>query len=220
MPNHKLDHESNRGKVCAPCGRKLVCNKSKPSRFKVNSKQAEMIKSLLNPDFNLTDGIYPLGICGSCRIALTNNSNGNRTRPLPIMPNYKDIILPKETRTSDTGCNCFICRVARQQGNKTFVEKGRGHMRCLGVVIDEDNGKYGASSKEELPVKLKEEQEQNTMQICTWCKSEIGKGKEHQCKISHVPGNIEKIIETLPQKQKDQLIHSLLQVILFCFLII
>ena len=47
---------------------------------------------------------------------------------------------------------------------------------------------------------------------CLNCKSEIGKGLSHYCNEAKSSENFEKILnKTLPEKEKDQLIRSLLK---------
>ena len=108
---------------------------------------------------------------------------------------------------------CYICRVASQRGNKSYIDSGRGHVRQVDIEITPDNGLYGASSnKENISVVTKEEKETINYKICSVCKAEISKGKSHQCSVAKASDNIGVIIEDLPQKHKNQIIHSLLQV--------
>lgn len=62
------------------------------------------------------------------------------------MPNYVDIYLPKEARTSVTTCNCYICLIARFKVH-VRVGKGKGHIRDISTTIDVSNGIYASSTK-------------------------------------------------------------------------
>ncbi|XP_017471799.1 PREDICTED: uncharacterized protein LOC108370259 isoform X2 [Rhagoletis zephyria] len=42
-PQHKCNHEENRFKVCAPCGRKIKFGSSKPSEFNITGKLAFVV---------------------------------------------------------------------------------------------------------------------------------------------------------------------------------
>ena len=65
------------------------------------------------------------------------------------MPNFEDIILPKETRDRHDACNCFICFTGRDTKHNKSA-KGRGHTKAT-LQVMKDAGKFGASSLERLP---------------------------------------------------------------------
>ena len=62
-PNTVVGHEGNREKVCAPCGRKIPGK----SIRKINSNESECIKMYIESDFDLSNPIYPVGICSKCQ---------------------------------------------------------------------------------------------------------------------------------------------------------
>lgn len=75
-------------------------NLEKKSGLLINVKFEKLIKEHINEEFTVADSKYPLGICGSCCLALLDRER-NITRPLQMMLNYEDIALPKQTRSND-----------------------------------------------------------------------------------------------------------------------
>ena len=53
------------------------------------------------------------------------------------MPNYQYIVLVKETRYSDNGCNCFICLTARKKG-KYNMNKLEAGVQKIGIHCIQD----------------------------------------------------------------------------------
>lgn len=149
IPNHKCSHSENRLKVCAPCGKKIICGSKNLSTFSINEKQEKLIKDLLNIGYDKSDSRFPLSIRGCCRLTLYEHEKKNFKRPLPIIPNYDVIVIPKITR-SDKGmiCNCYVCLEARRT-NHHKVEKGRGKTRKMNPKIN--IGLFGASNIQQVP---------------------------------------------------------------------
>lgn len=159
MPNldHKCDHEENRKKVCAPCGKKIVFGKKKSDFYHITDKYANLIKIFINKDFSTADPRFPLSICGTCRNTLLEHEKNDFKRPLQSMPNYKDIMLPKVTRANNGNdvCNCYVCLTGRNKGHVQAVQ-GKGNIRNLCNQIDASNGLFGSSTNiEQLPLKPK-----------------------------------------------------------------
>ena len=106
----KKNHEENRLKVCAPCGKKIEAKQ----KLVLKDKKLDQLQQL-HPDFNLDYAMYPKGICISCYKLYSKHEKGE-TVTFPELPNYKDMILPKETRQNPTPeCNCYICITARDK---------------------------------------------------------------------------------------------------------
>ncbi|XP_036327786.1 uncharacterized protein LOC118747296 [Rhagoletis pomonella] len=139
-PQHKCNHEENRFKVCAPCGRKIKFGSSKPSEFNITGKLECLIKKYVSENFRLTNSKFPLGICGTCRRVLCDRDKDipNATRPLPNMPNYEDST--KETRT--TSCSCYIWLTARATSHPKVIQ-GRAHTLN---VLSEKNSTNGLTA--------------------------------------------------------------------------
>ena len=70
MTKIKGSHKTNRDKVCAPCGSKIVFGRRKESEFAINDKLQELIQNHLIKSFDISDDKFPTKICGSCRLTL------------------------------------------------------------------------------------------------------------------------------------------------------
>ena len=84
-------------------------------------------------------------------------------------------------------------------------------MRSLFTEISGENGQFGASNVSSLPKKEESLQQRRSLDICGVRKIQVGKGLPHDCKVTKAPENIVKLVETLPEKQKEQLIHSMIK---------
>jgi hypothetical protein len=65
--------------------------------FKINDKFEQLIKKLINENFDLLNPNYPVSICTTCRHTLVEFEKGSHKRPLPKMPKYEVIHLPRNT---------------------------------------------------------------------------------------------------------------------------
>ena len=148
-PSYKCDHEENRHKVCACCGRQVIFGK-KSSVNKISEKLCELVKKYSNASFDLENPNFPTAICNSCRNALNEYKNGKFARHLPAMPNFQDIVLPKGTRSHDNEFNCFICLTRRSTSHQKRIT-GRGVVRNQTNEINEEKGLFGASTSTSLP---------------------------------------------------------------------
>ena len=202
----KCSHEDNRRKVCAPCGKKIIFGKYPPARYLLNDRKIELIKKYINPNFNRLDLRFPIGMYGGCYLALTDKEKGVNLRSIPNMPNYEDIILPKQTRERGDVCNCYICLTGRHKGHQP-VERGRGNVRNLNVVIDSPKGRRGNSNINVLPKKI--QKKRTSTLTCCKCHQEIGRGIKHSCK--KLLENVESIVFQLPEKNRDQIASVILK---------
>ena len=134
MPTLKCTHEENRSKVCAACGKKISLGTKKIDYFRINEQHIELIKLYLCENFDITKSKFPLSICDTCRRSLNDRKKNVSKRPLPVMPNYQDIILPKNTRAHQDICNCYICLTGRYNAHEKIV-KGRGIVRNFNFLI-------------------------------------------------------------------------------------
>ena len=117
--NRACDHEENRKKICATCGRKIILGTKKIYFFQISDKMKDLIKDLTNKNFELDDPKYPTSICTTCRLTFTEYSRNNYSRPLPKMPMYELMILPIKplsisVNNSDK-CDCFVCTRRRSK---------------------------------------------------------------------------------------------------------
>lgn len=203
------NHAKNRCKLCGVCGVKIVFGGRLQSRFAICEKIEELIKKFSNSEFNIRDERYPTSICFTCKVTLYDRQKGNLSRFLPKMPNFKDIILLKETRTSRSECKCFICQTASSKIHKK-TENGRGHKKSA-KVIEKTNGLLAASKVHPDNSITKNVDKNDKIQLCKKCLSEISKGKIHVCNTNKSHQNIFETVKSLPEHQKDSLIGVLLK---------
>lgn len=211
--SNKCEHDENRKKVCAPCGRKIIFGKRKLDWFIVSEKFATLIRKYINSNYDICDSKFPSGICTTCRLTLLEHENEINKRLLPKMPNYHEMILVKDTRSKNDYCNCFICVTGRYVGHSK-IKKGKGHHRCMNNIITSTTGLYGASNINK-PIKkiVKPKNCKKVMKMCEKCFQEVGKGKNHVCcnkKGQRVYKNVRKIVNALPEKQQEKIVSSVL----------
>lgn len=209
MP-HKLSHEENRTKVCAPCGKKIFFGDKKPTFFHISENHAKLIRKFINEQFDISNPKFPFSICGTCRVTLSEHDKC--TRPKPTMPNYEDIQLPKETRANNDTCNCYICITARYYGHPK-AKLGRGLKRQASRNIGAVNGLYGASKIANLPTtEWFNNAPKKSIHVCKECFHEIGKGKNHSCgSPAKACKNILQLVQKLPDKQQEQVASSIVK---------
>lgn len=207
-PKLKCSHDENRRKVCAPCGRKISFGKIPPEKFLVNENTEKLIRKFLFEDFDKDNDKFPMSICRSCYLALLDAEKGVSGRSLPVMPNYKDIVLLKETRTKVI-CNCYVCLTGKHHGHVKSL-KGRGKKRNSNIVIDVSNGIH-ESSKIESPAipTVEDNKSKNCILLCKKCFQEIGRGKNHVCK--NPAGNLSNIIDKLSGKDQERIVTDIVK---------
>lgn len=208
MPPKSL-HEENRAKICAACGKKIVLGNNKLHSFLITSRYEDLIKKRIDSDFDLTDSHFPVSVCNTCKLILNEHEKENLKRPLPEMPNYKDIHLIQSTRATNDLCNCYICLKARYKGHEK-IEKGVGHKRKLSDEIDESNGLFGNVSNKKYSKEIQHKESQS-ITICKNCFTTLSKGKQHTCDKISARENVNKFIEQLPQKHQEQIISEWLK---------
>lgn len=207
---NKCSHDENRKKICAPCGRKIVFGKVKPENFVINNKIANLINKYSSTDFDLSNEKYPLSICRSCYLTLLDFEKEIYNRQIQIMPDYKNIVLPKETRSTKDTCNCYICSTATCFGHVN-VKKGKGNFRELRTNIDV-SGQCKNSVKKVDEVSVLSENNKKSpdvIKVCSKCFQNVGKGINHECK--NPKENLLKLVDKLPQKSKEQVASSIIK---------
>lgn len=191
-PSKFADHEENRKKVCAICGRKIVFGSKSANCFNIREVHERLIKKYVNCDFSISDSRFPCNICGTCRITLEEYGKDNFKRTLPAQSNFSDIQLKKKlTSIIDSPCECFICSTARS----TVHKKAR-----TGRKRKNSSTRIDSSS---------------SIKLCKNCFHEIGKGISHKCNIdknsAQKRDGINNFIEELPQTQKEKIAHSIIK---------
>ena len=68
-----------------------------------------------------------------------------------------------------------------------------------------------SAQQKNLLCKDREKRRKKSLIICSKCKQEIGPGIAHKCSIALSSGHIVDQIQTLPERQQQQIISSLLK---------
>lgn len=216
-PSAKCSHEENRSKICGPCGSKLSLRKKKISNFRLTENHVKLINKFLKTKYNLNDSRFPTSICTTCRLALSERAKKNCSRPLPVLPNYEDIILPKSTRSSNPSieepCNCYICLTGKSTSH--FKNTVATVKQQLAPKITVSNGLLGSrnSKVKELPKRLDSKQKiSGVLKLCNVCKSEVHKGKKHVCSTRPhvVRTNVTKLVDALNNDQKEHVASKII----------
>lgn len=208
-PMHKLTHEENRKKVCAPCGRKIFYNKHNSrtceKKFLVNDTAIELIRKYVNNNYDPNNTKFPTGLCRTCYLTLMDAKNKKFVRRMPRMPNYEDMVLLIPTRQHDNQiCNCFICLTARYPGHGKIIV-GRGKRRSFNILIDASHGRYANSDVEQLPKKLRNDGLNLT---CCHCHQKTGRSF-HECRPT--AKTVESMALELPEKDQDRIVCTILK---------
>ena len=106
--------------------------------------------------------------------------------------------------------NCYICITAksfdyprtplkRKKKESSFSPKIK-----VGLIAAQDEAKI--PMLEQL-----EKHSNNILLVCSKCHQQIGKGLRHKCIIKNVASNILNSIDTLPDKETDQIASGLLK---------
>ena len=162
-PKEKASHEVNRLKVCAPCGKKL----NKKDARKISLEQIQIMQTKYE-NFTIENCAFPYGICNTCRIHVGKFQQG-KTKILPEMPYYSDMILPRPTRADqDPNCFCYKCLT----GSDT---RPQNSVKTMPKIIKLGSGLLGSSTENSLP-KVPRAEKRIYDQVCQICRQEIGKG--------------------------------------------
>lgn len=203
----KCSHDDNRRKVCAPCGKKIIFGQNRPSRYFIDDDIEKLIVKHVYKAYDINNDKFPIGICRTCCQTLKEANNKIFKRPMPQMPLYEEIILPKNTRSRQDICNCFVCLTGRDTRHIKTV-KGRGHKRSFDIIIDSPRGKRGSSNVPSLP-KINRPKVKKTKTICNQCSAQIGQGLPHKCGKPF--RNVETMVKQLPDQQQEQIASGVIR---------
>ncbi len=183
MPQAKT-HEENRKSVCCVCMKK--------SNDVLTEKVIERIQKRFQQDIDFKDTRVPSGICTTCRIDLatlsTEESDQRTSSPLY---DFSSIILPIVLRSSNSSCNCIICKIAR-----SFPTNNFGKVHPLSV----EKKKRGRPSTITNALEESFHKPQPTPQkTCPRCLSVVGPGKPHICTASTLNKNMKTLVEEFPK---------------------
>jgi hypothetical protein len=188
MPHTQKTHDENRCRVCVICFRK--CDRLLTDKHKLYIIHNVFAK------FKEEEHTLPTGICSSCRVKIIS-TEGTNPQIMPPRQNYEQIVsdlhnIPPATRSSPV-CMCKICRIAQSTlpsiGSKLELSTSAPRGRPPSHPSTE---KITASSKV----------------LCSYCFSEVGKGKPHICSKRNRVSNIQ---DVLTPNTKDQLTSNSLR---------
>ena len=139
------------------------------------------------------------------------SKNPSKKHLLQQFINYKDIVLPRDTRQKavPSKCSCYICLVGSDKTRKPTYQKNK----IEGKIV-KGKGLFGLSSKNKIG-SLKSfhnhyNREEKRITICAKCKQELGKGKRHRCDSSSTYKNLLNFVSELPKKNRDQIVHNII----------
>ena len=150
-------------------------------------------------NFTIENCAFPYGICNTCRIHAGKFQQG-KTKILPEMPYYSDMILPRPTRADqDPNCFCYKCLT----GSDT---RPQNSVKTMPKIIKLGSGLLGSSTENSLP-KVPRAEKRIYDQVCQICRQEIGKGlvQQHQ----HL---VVKQVLKLPGIQQEHIASALLEI--------
>lgn len=160
--------------------------------------------------------MFPSSICVSCRLSLEEYEKGVFKRPKTIMPNYMDIVLPKNTRQNDNiDCCDYICTKARYKGH-VKLRKGVGHKRSFEnrVILSTQNN-ISPNLNCEQPDKILKEKTKSVDSTtrCSVCWQEVSRGINNSCIANGNTAfkNVVNIVQQLPQRQQDRILSRLIR---------
>lgn len=213
--DHRCDHNENRKKICALCGRKINLGSKNLECFHITAVHEPLIKLFVNKNFSLDDPRFPTAMCTICRLILQQHEKNITSRPFKTMPNYEDVVLQ-----SQSACNCYICITGRHKGQIKMKSKvAIGEILDPAIVIDPSDGVDASKNatvsefpRREQSSKIKAK---STMTICNLCFQKVGRGLRHPCvkntsSKARARENILKMSSSLPMKQQGQICSSLL----------
>lgn len=158
-----LTHMENRKKVCIICMQK--------AKNPISQVVLQRIRAYFMKDYDPIDACYPSAICSKCRSDLLYICSGKKTAAiLPPMFDF-GLILPQLQSTRNQPnpiCCCQLCVIARQSCTTIPKrKKGRPSSSSLGGPV-----------------------QKTVIKLCSFCKSLIGKGLSHNCKVSTLRKNM------------------------------
>ncbi|PAA58256.1 hypothetical protein BOX15_Mlig012838g9 [Macrostomum lignano] len=165
MPNAKKSHEECRESLCLLCLRK-----ASRSIWSVANFSAED----LVPNFASVQHILPTGLCDGCRRIISSLS-GPAPRELPPRLNYEQMVadlqsLPPSTR-NNPHCSCELCELARSKNSSKLTTSVSSYSTGAAASRPGRPRKHPLSAADAAQPQF----------ICSFCRSEIGRGKKHNC---------------------------------------
>ena len=117
-------------------------------------------------------------MCKSCSVTLREVEKDIFNRQLQSMSKYKEVVLRKTTRLTESICVCYICLTTRYKEHAKN-KGGKGHFKNFSKEIDMTVGYH--ESQESEPLSSSQLASAESLKLCGKCLQEIGKGKQHIC---------------------------------------
>ena len=151
--------------------RKKVCllcfNKTK-KMFSLTDSYRHTIEKYIKPGLSVTDPTLPTALCHSCYTAVNERQRDIWDRKIHLF-NHSTLSKLKPITRNSPDCDCRVCVIAK----------------------DRFHGKPPVGRPETAPVK-----ETTVLKKCSFCLTQIGKGKLHQCTKGTRYANLRKIIDS------------------------
>ena len=188
----KLTHDESLQRVCLLCFRR-----DKSSMRLLTEDNHRLINEYVFSGYEKEDNRLPKAICGTCRVALSEFSNGKFSRHIDL---FDHSLIGKEanyyaTRSSSitTDCECLVCVAAHS--NCTVKDSSTKRMR----------GRPRSSSRADADIP-------DRIKLCSLCLSKIGRGLKHICTRSTLTNNMRSIIDDCQNdRMAEQLTHSFMK---------
>ena len=192
MPNKALTHLDCRKLVCGVCLRKEKHTQS------ITPSILALIRKHQFEEYSLEQDHLPVVVCKSCVTALkvVSKDGENAKRKLPQV-NFNDLEKPRAvtTRSADNmACQCTICKIGRLKAGN--YRKHEDEMR-------------------QKPGRPRMQEPENSIPVttCSYCHSEVGQGKRHECTRTEMQENLYDMIRQKSEKTQEQVTSKMLDAI-------
>lgn len=184
MPNTTKTHEE-----CLKCVCLLCMNKYSKDMRVINEGHQEQIRQFMMDGYDPNDPRLPKVICGSCRLALQDYSNGKFTRLINL---YDHSLLgaPHKLTRLNTICDCIVCNITHSHCGTIGGAKG-------------SKRKSSGSPASQRPTPIK---------VCNCCFTELHPGRKHHCNHTSKFNNLTNIISSTPSfKMSEKIAASVIR---------
>ena len=158
------------------------------AKYNLTAIVLERIQRYFRKDYDPSDNRFPCGICSKCRSDLIDISAGKKK--IEILPELYDYIhispITTTTRSNPVPlCDCEICNVSQKSGCITHRSKGRPR---------------SIERPTSMPIVL-----------CSFCKSEYGKGINHKCTQRNLRDNMLRMINSSDDNTQQAVASSIIR---------
>lgn len=168
--------------LCAIC-----CSKPNAKDIRILKKENEEDIKKIQPDYDMS--IHPIGICGTCRIALNATKKDETQTKLRFKKLFDyseaETAKPRTRNNPSSDCQCDFCKFARLRGQE-----------AINWNESRNNQKKNTATTSD------------TIKICQKCWTEIARGKKHICQTKTKKDNIEKMVRKSSVRTQHKLASS------------